>query len=65
MVTEATNALLAGIIAGWLVAFTQPIITLLVDYFHKKSGMSKVAIYLILNIIWLIAMIAFVVKIYG
>ena len=65
MVSEVTNILFAGIIAGWMVAVTQPIIKPLVDFLHKKIGIHKIVIYIFLNVIWLIAMMAFVVKIYG
>jgi len=64
MVSETTNILLGGIIAGWIVAVTQPIIKPIVDFLHKRFGIPKVMIYLLLNLIWLIAMMAFVVKVY-
>ena len=65
MVSETTNALLAGIIAGWIVAVTQPIIKPIVDFLRKKIGIPKIGTYIILNLIWLLAMMAFVVKVYG
>ena len=65
MVSETTNTLLAGIIAGWIVAVTQPIIKPIVDFLRKKVGIPKIVTYALLNIIWLVAMMAFVVKVYG
>ena len=65
MVSETTNILLGGIIAGWVVAVTQPIIKPIVDFLRKKVGISKIGAYIFLNIIWLVAMMAFVVKVYG
>ena len=65
MVSETTNALLAGIIAGWIVAVTQPIIKPIVDFLDKKCKISKIVTYTLLNIIWLVAMMALVVKLYG
>ena len=65
MVSDATNALLAGIIAGWMVTVTQPIIKPIVDFLHKKCKIPKIVTYILLNIIWLVAMMAFVVKVYG
>ena len=65
MVSETTNLLLAGLIAGWTIAVTQPIIKPIVDFLHKKVGMPKIGTYIILNLIWLLAMMAFVVKVYG
>mgnify|MGYP001582827336 FL=1 len=65
MVSETTNALLAGIIAGWIVAVTQPIIKPIVDFLRKKRGIPKIVTYMILNLIWLLAMMALVVKVYG
>ena len=65
MVSETTNALLAGIIAGWVVAVTQPIIKPIVDFLRKKLGIPKIVTYMILNLIWLLAMMALVVKLYG
>ena len=65
MVSDATNALLAGIIAGWIVTVTQPIIKPSVNFLRKKVGIPKIVTYIILNLIWLLAMIAFVVKVYG
>lgn len=65
MVSETTNILLGGIIAGWIVAVTQPIIKPLVDFLRKEVGIPKIVIYTLLNIIWLVAMMAFVVKVYG
>lgn len=65
MVSEATNILLGGIIAGWIVAVTQPIIKPTVDFLKKKLGIPKIATYILLNLIWLIGMMAFVVKVYG
>mgnify|MGYP001608487840 FL=1 len=65
MVSETTNALLAGIIAGWIVAVTQPIIKPIVDFLRKKVGIPKIVTYIILNLIWLLAMMALVVKVYG
>ncbi len=65
MVSETTNTLLAGIIAGWIVAVTQPIIKPIVDFLRKKLSIPKIVTYIILSLIWLLAMMAFVVKVYG
>ena len=65
MVSEVTNVLLGGIIAGWIVAVTQPVIKPVVDFLHKKCKIPKIVTYIFLNIIWLVAMMAFVVKVYG
>ena len=46
MVSETTNILLGGIIAGWIVAVTQPIIKSLVDFLHKKVGIPKIGTYI-------------------
>jgi hypothetical protein len=65
MVSETTNTLLAGIIAGWIVAVTQPIIKPIVDFLHNKCKIPKIVTYILLNILWLVAMMASVVKVYG
>jgi len=65
MVSETTNILLGGIIAGWIVAVTQPIIKPIVDFSYKKCKIPKIVTYILLNIIWLLAMMAFVVKVHG
>ena len=65
MVSETTNSLLAGLIAGWIVVITQPIIKPVVDFLYKKCKIPKIGTYILLNIIWLVAMMAFVVKVYG
>ena len=65
MVSDVTNVLFGGIIAGWIVAFTQPIIKFTVDFLRKKVGIPKIVTYIIINLIWLLAMMAFVVKVHG
>ena len=64
MVSETTNILLGGIIAGWVVAVTQPIIKPIVDFLYKGCKIPKIVTYILLNIIWLVAMMAFIVEIY-
>ncbi len=65
MVSETTNIFFAGVIAGWIVSVTRPIVKPVVDFLHKKCTLPKIADYIFLNIIWLIAMMAFVVIVYG
>lgn len=64
MVSETTNILLGGIIAGWLVAVSQPVYEWLSARL-TKWGMPKLAAKILLAVIWLIALMVLVVKIYG
>ena len=64
MVSETTNILLGGIIAGWLVAVSQPVYEWLTVRLIKY-GMPKLAVKILLAVIWLITLMALVVKIYG
>lgn len=64
MVSEATNVLLAGIIAGFIVTITQPLYKGLCDFLVKKWGWPKILVYIIISIIWLLAMMVLVVMVY-
>jgi len=65
MVSEATNVLLAGIIAGFIVVVTQPLYKSLCDFLIKRWGWPKILVYIIVPIIWLLAMMVLVIKVYG
>ncbi len=64
MVSEAAAALFAGIISGWIVAITHPIITPLAEKLHTGLGVPKVISYLPLYLIWLVIMMGFAVYVY-
>ncbi len=65
MVSEATNSLFAGIISGWLVIVTYPALKWVVEKLNKKCDLPKSILYFFLSLIWLLAMMAFVLKVYG
>ena len=65
MVTETTNILLAGIISGWLLAGTQPIVNFIHKWISaKRNILTKIASYIMVYIVWLIALMAFIVYVY-
>lgn len=64
MVSEAAEVLLGGVIAGWIVVVTQPIVKSTVDFLNNHFNVPKIVAYLILNILWLIAMMVFVIKVW-
>ncbi len=63
MVSEVTDILFAGIISGWLVAITQPIISWILKKLDA-SGIIKILFSSLVYILWLLAMMIFVLKLY-
>ena len=68
MVSEATDAILAGIISGGLVTVTHPLIKKIADKILKFAGSNflfQIYVYLLLYLFWFSCLFYLVLRIWG